>query len=233
MLFPKLIAEFVGVFTLCFIGIGSIAANQLTGGDVGMVGIALAHGLAIGCMVAATMAVSGGQLNPAVSIALFTTGRMKASETVLYIVSQCLAGFIAVVLLKLAFPADILAAVGMGVPAPGPGVTTLGVFVMEFVLTFFLMFVIMGVAVDGRGAKEAAIFIGLTITLGILCGGAVSGGSINPARHFGPAILSGNSAFIGQIWIYCLAPVLGAILAAWVYQLGILTPTTKSPETDE
>ena len=210
-----LIAEFIGTFTLIFIGVGAIAADHITGGKLGLTGIALAHGLAIAVMVSATGAVSGGHLNPAVTIGLWTAQKIDTANAVGYVIAQCLGGILAAILIKAAVPAEVLTAVGMGTPAFGPGISTNMALATEIILTFFLVFVVYGTAVDARAPKCGGLFIGLAVTLDILMGGPISGAAMNPARHLGPALLGGG---LQNIWIYWVGPVLGGILAAQIYK---------------
>jgi len=210
-----LIAEFIGTFTLIFIGVGSIVADSLSGGKLGLTGIALAHGLAIGVMVSATAAVSGGHLNPAVTIGLWTAKKINSINAVGYIIVQCLGAIFAAFLIKLAVPADTLAAVGMGTPSLGQGITPQMGLITEIILTFFLVFVVYGTAVDHRAPKCGGLFIGLTIALDIMMGGPISGGAMNPARYIGPALMGGG---LHNAWIYWVGPIVGGILAAQIYK---------------
>jgi aquaporin Z len=212
-----LIAEFIGTSTLIFAGVGAIAADNITGGAVGLTGIALAHGLAIAVMVSATAAISGGHLNPAVTIGLLSAGKIDVKNAIGYIVAQCLGGIVAAFLVKLSVPATITAAVSMGTPAvnAAAGVTPVMALVTEIILTFFLVFVVYGTAVDKRAPQVGGLFIGLTVALDILMGGPISGAAMNPARHLGPALLGGG---MQNTWIYWVGPVAGGVLAALVYR---------------
>jgi MIP family channel proteins len=210
-----LIAEFIGTFTLIFIGVGSIVADNLTGGKVGLTGIALAHGLAIGVMVSATAAVSGGHLNPAVTIGLWSAKKINTINAIGYVIAQCLGGIFAAFLIKLAVPMAVLTAVNMGTPALGTGITPQMGLITEMVLTFFLVFVVYGTAVDSRAPKCGGLFIGLTITLDILMGGPICGGAMNPARFTGPALMGGG---LHNAWIYWVGPIVGGVLAAQIYK---------------
>ena len=210
-----LIAEFIGTFTLIFIGVGSIAADQITGGKLGLTGIAFAHGLAIAVMVSATAAVSGGHLNPAVTIGLWFAKKIDSASATGYVLFQCLGAVFAATLIKLAVPASVLMAINMGTPSVGQGISVSMALLTELVLTFFLVFVVYGTGVDNRAPKCGGLFIGLTITMGILMGGPISGGSINPARYIGPALLGGG---LQNWWIYLLGPICGGILAAGIYR---------------
>ena len=209
------IAEFIGTFTLIFIGVGAIAADHITGGKLGLTGIALAHGLAIAVMASATGAISGGHLNPAVTIGLWSARKISAANAITYILAQCSGAIFAAVLIKAAVPADVLTAVNMGTPAVGEGITPNMALVTEIILTFVLVFVIYGTAVDARAPKMGGLFIGLAVALDVLMGGPISGAAMNPARHLGPALVGGD---LQNTWIYWVGPIAGGILAAQIYK---------------
>lgn len=210
-----LVAEFISTFALVFVGVGAIAVDNMTGGKSGLVGIALAHGLIIAVMVSATMAISGGHVNPAVTIGAWVAGKIDTTNAIGYVIAQCLGAVVAAFLIKLAVPVDVLSAVAMGTPALGNGVTVGQGLLTEIILTFFLMFAVYGTAIDRRAPKTGGLFIGLTVTLDILMGGPISGAAMNPARHLGPALMGGPTE---HIWLYWLGPVVGAVLAALVYK---------------
>ncbi len=210
-----LVAEFIGTFALIFIGVGAIAGNHLGNGATGLTGIALAHGLAIAVMVTATAAVSGGHLNPAVTIGLLSVGKIEIGNALGYILAQCFGAISAAALIKLCVPADALAAVGMGTPSLGAHISVTMGLITEIILTFFLAFVVLGSAVDQRAPKMGGLFIGLTVALDILMGGPISGAAMNPARHLGPALLGGG---LDNIWLYWVGPIVGAVLAAQIYK---------------
>lgn len=211
----SLIAEFIGTFALIFIGVGAIAADQMTGGKMGLTGIALAHGLTIAVMVSATGAISGGHLNPAVTVGLLTAGKIDGKNAIGYIVSQSLGAMAAAFMIAMIIPAETLAAVNWGTPIPRPGVGSFSILLTEIILTFFLVFVVYGTVIDRRAPKVGGLFIGLTVALDVLMGGPISGAAMNPARHFGPALFSGQ---LSQSWIYWLGPVIGGVLAAQLYK---------------
>jgi aquaporin Z len=208
------IAEFIGTFALIFVGVGAIAGDYLNGGQTGLVGIALAHGLTIAVMVSATAAISGGHLNPAVTIGLMCANKVNVPSAINYIAAQCLGAITAAVLLKVCLPAAALTAVNMGTPALASGITTSMGLITEIILTFFLVFVVYGTAVDKRAPKVGGLFIGLTVTLDILIGGPITGAAMNPSRHLGPAMLGGGW---NNLWLYWVGPVIGGILAALCY----------------
>jgi MIP family channel proteins len=215
----KLSAEFIGAFALTFFGAGS----ALQGAD--LVGQALANGLAIGLMVTAVGHISGGHFNPAVTLSMLVTGRIEPGEAVRYWVSQ-LAGATAAALVLLAiFPSIITDAANLGVPAVGGhGISAGNALVAEIVGTFFLVFVIYGVAVDKRGAFPilAGLPIGLTITIGVLAVGGVSGAAFNPSRWFGPALVSGT---FDNFWVWIVGPAIGAVAAGLFYDRVLLRGT--------
>ena len=216
----KLIAEFVGTFTLIFLGVG---AGIVSSGDI--VAIALAHGLAIALMVTAVGHISGGHFNPAVTLAMLVTGRIELSEAIRYWFAQ-LAGAAGAALVLLATLGTSIrdAGVNVGTPGIGAGFDAKNALVAEIVGTFFLVFVIFGVAVDQRGTFKilAGLPIGLMITADILALGGVSGAAVNPARWFGPAVVSGH---FDDFWIWIVGPAIGALLAAFVYDNLLLRGT--------
>ncbi|MDO8302385.1 MAG: MIP family channel protein, partial [Sedimentisphaerales bacterium] len=210
-----LIAEFIGTFALIFIGVGAIAADFATNGKSGLTGIALAHGLTIAVMVSATAAISGGHLNPAVTLGLFAAKKIDLKNSIGYIIAQCAGAVAAAFTAGLCIPHDTLRAVAMGIPARGVGVSEGAAVLTELVLTFFLVFVVLGTAVDKRAPKVGGLFIGLTVTLDILMGGPITGGAMNPARHLGPAVVGG---WFKDTWIYWVGPMAGGVLAGLVYK---------------
>jgi aquaporin TIP len=206
----KCVAEFIGTFTLIFIGVGAIHNAP------GLLGVALAHGLAIAVMVSATGAISGGHLNPAVTFGLLIGGKIKPLDSLAYWIAQ-LAGAAAAGFLLLSIyggGADAVAIVAKGTPDLADGISTLTGIVVEIVLTFFLVFVVYGSAVDARAPKIGGLAIGLTVALDILFGGTITGASMNPARTFGPALASGHWANHSVYWI---GPLIGGALAGVIY----------------
>lgn len=215
-----LVAEFIGTFTLIFAGVGAIAI----GAD--LVGVALAHGIALAVMITAVAAVSGGHLNPAVTIGLWAAGKFPAGKILGYLIAQVAGAFVAAILIKLCLPAETAVA-GTGTPALAAGVGVGAAILLEAVLTFFLVFTVLGTAVDKRAPKLGGLLIGLSVTMGILVAGPITGAALNPARHLGPALLAGGS-FLGQLWIYWVGPVLGGIVAGAVYKAFIEAPEGKA-----
>ena len=226
MLRPCL-AEFIGTFYLCFAGIAAILCNTPSvGGMSGLLGIALAHGLALSIAVNAFGGISGAHFNPAVTSGFLITGRIKLSTALAYIVSQLLGATTAAGFCRVIFPSDSVAATHLGLPLPAAWVSTGVLLLTEFILTYLLMTSIFGTAVDERGkaVKIGGFGIGLTVAFDILAGGAVSGASMNPARSFGPAF---ELQYWTWHWAYWLAPIAGACAAALVYEHVLLDKTSK------
>lgn len=197
-------AEFVGTFVLVFAGCGAIAV-----GDLPPIGVALSFGLAVAVMIYAVGHVSGAHLNPAVSIGFAVGRHFPWRRAAGYIAAQVAGATVAAACLRVALGGD--AALGVTQPA-GADVQALA---FEVVLTFVLMLVITAVATDTRAVGEAAaLAIGGAVALGSLVGGPISGASLNPARSFGPALISGD---FGSFWIYLVGPIVGAIAASVLY----------------
>jgi MIP family channel proteins len=218
MKIQPLLAEFLGTFYLCFAATASIlCTTPVVGSGAGIVGIALAQGLALSVAVNTFGGISGAHFNPAVTIALFLTGRLPALNLAPYIGAQLLGASTAAFVCRLIFPVEAVAQAQLGIPLPS-ATATLGVVILaEFVMTYLLMTSIYGTAVDPRGqvVKIGGFGIGLTVAFNILAGGAVTGASMNPARSFGPALVLGN---FGWHWVYWVAPIAGACTAALVYE---------------
>jgi len=206
------LAEGFATFALVFAGCGAIVVNSERGGALGAVGIAAAFGLVIMVMVYATGHISGAHMNPAVTLAFTVSRHFSVRHAVSYIPAQLTGAAGAALLLRLAWegtPADL----GATVPSVGVG----SALVYEFVMTAFLMFVIVAVATETRAVgAAAAIAVGGTVALDALFGGDVTGASMNPARSFGPALVASDWT---DFWIYVVAPVAGAIAAAVLYGL--------------
>ncbi len=205
----NLVAEFIGTFTLIFIGAGALAI-----GSANLVGVALAHGLVIVTFAYAYGHISGTHINPAVTLGLLIAGEIEFVAAIGYWIVQFLGGILGAVLLNavLPNPGDL------GVTILTQGVTPVQGLVIEIVLTFFLVNTIFNTAVSGKAGNFAGLAIGLTLVLAILMGGPLTRASLNPARTLGPAIASGNYA---DIWLYFVGPCVGAILAALLY-IGVL-----------
>jgi len=213
-------AEFVGTFTLCFIGQGAIVAQHMIGRD-DLLTIAVAHGLALATMISALGATSGGHFNPAVTFGFVITGRQSWTSAITYWLSQLLGAVVASALLRAVVPGDSGDAVHYGVPAIAAGISLSQAFLVEFALTFLLVTSVWGTAVDERAPKIGGFGIGLTVLMDILVGGPITGAAMNPARAFGAALISGTW---NAQWLYWAAPLLGGAAAARLYKSVVLRP---------
>jgi aquaporin NIP len=219
----KAVAEAVGTFALIFIGAGAG-----TIGVGGLVGIAFAHGLVIGVMVCAVGHISGGHFNPAVTFGFWITKRMPARDAIIYWGAQFGGGILGALALRASLPAEGT----LGRTVPAPGVSDGKALLVEFILTFFLGWVIYAVAVDERGsfAMVAGLPIGFVITFDALMGGPLTGASMNPARTLGPDLVTGT---FSSIWVYFIACPAGSAAAMGLYDWLILRPRAAEAATAE
>ena len=205
----KYYAEVIGTFALVFCGTGAIIINQETSGVVSHPGVAFTFGLIVMVMIYALGPISGAHLNPAVTIAFTVARRFPAKEIIPYVLSQAIGALMASATLRFLFARNEFLG---GTSPSGPALQS---FVLEIILTFFLMLVIIQVA---TGSKEQGMFAGLaigsTVLLEAMFAGPICGASMNPIRSFSPAIVSGH---LQHLWIYLTAPVIGAILAIFVW----------------
>jgi MIP family channel proteins len=212
------VAEFIGAFTLVFIGGG---AGIVAGND--LVAVALANGLAIGLMVSNFGHISGGHFNPAVTLGFVATRRITWPLAVAYWISQLGAAVVAAALLRWFFHKPAMLAAVPHAPHLGAGKGL----VVEIILTMFLVIAVFATAVDPRGAFKsiAGLGIGLTISIDVLMGGPLTGAAMNPARAFGPQVIAN---FWGQGWIYYVGPAIGGVIAAVGYDWLYLRPSSPS-----
>jgi MIP family channel proteins len=214
-----LVAEFIGTFTLIFIGAGAGAL-----GVGGLVGVALAHGLVIMTFAYAYGHISGGHFNPAVTIGLWVGKQIKTADAIAYIVVQLLGGIAGAFVLVFALGSTPITN-GVTLLATPSATSSLSVsplqgVVIEAILTFLLVNSIFNTAVNGKAGNLAPLAIGMTLTLAILMGGPLTGGSLNPARTIGPMLAAGNFT---NFWVYLVGEIVGAVLAALLY-IGLLKP---------
>jgi aquaporin TIP len=229
-------AEFVGTFALIFIGAGSIltlgavVGPQITGpvSALTLVGVALAHGLTIAVMASAVGHISGGHFNPAVTLGFFVTRRIAPSLAVVYWSMQFAGAVTAAALLRWLYDPGPRSLTHLGSPGLGAGVDHWQGLVIELILTFFLVWVIFATAADPGGSFKsiAGLAIGLTITLDVLMGGPLTGAAMNPARAFGPELLSRTWS---DAWVWYAGPFAGGALAALAYDFLYLRPPRPEP----
>jgi aquaporin TIP len=207
------VAEFVSTFALIFIGAGAVIAVGL---GLDLTGVALAHGLVLAIMVSVTAHVSGGHVNPGVTIGLWVAGKVPSGRAVIYILAQLLGAVAGAYLLRYLVPRELYDAGGGGTPALAEGIAVGKGIVIEAVTTFFLVFAVFGTAVDPRGpfSKTAGLTIGLVIAFDIMAFGPYTGAAMNPARWFGPALASG---LWSNWYVWIVGPIAGGIIAAVLY----------------
>ncbi len=209
------VAEMIATFALCFIGAGAIVTNSYTDGAVGLVGIALAHGVVLAIMINATGHISGAHVNPAVTIGFMITKRIKVGKGIGYIISQLAGGVLAGFALRVIFSPAIWGATHLGTPALDPGISFGAGIMIEAILTFFLVMTVFGTAVDSRAPKGVYGFaIGSVLVCDILMGGPLTGASMNPARTFGPGLAAG---YFENHLVYWIGPIIGGSAAALLY----------------
>jgi MIP family channel proteins len=219
---PKLIAELIGTFAFVFIGAGTAAVVGGGAGPAAVTAIAFAHGLTAMAFAFAYGSVSGGHVNPAVTVGVLASGAMGVGEAAGYIVAQLIGGTLGALLLSAVLGGT---ATGLGTPALAHDLalhattvtlTPVTGFVIEAVLGFFLVTVVLNTVAAGRDGTLAPLAIGMTVTFNILMGGTLTGAAFNPARALGPMVATGN---FRDAWLYLAAPTVGAIAAAVLHTL--------------
>ena len=208
------VAEFIGTFALVFVGGAAIMIAKDTNSPAGLLGIAFAHGLILAVMVSALMRISG-HFNPAVTLGFVVTRRIEIPMAGVYILAQIIGAIVGAYVLKWTFPFALFEATRGGGQAVALQVTGGQAFLLEFIATFFLVIVVFGTAVDPKAPRIGGLAIGLVVAADILAIGPLTGGSMNPARSFGPAVASG--VFEAQM-IFWLAPIAGGLAAALLYE---------------
>jgi MIP family channel proteins len=211
-----LTAEALGTFLFFFVGMGAVVMGTHTGdGGGGLLGVALAHGLALAVLVSALGAVSGAHFNPAVTFAVLVVGRITPALAGLYVLVQLAAAVLAGVALWAVFPESSWGT--LGTPALADGISPIQGIIIEAVLTVLLVIAVFGTAIDPRGPKIGGLAIGLAVAADILMGGPLTGGAMNPARWFGPAVASGTYE---DWYVWWIGPLLGAAVAALLFRVA-------------
>jgi len=220
--FRRCAAEFVGIFALTFIGAGSIMASGNN-----LLAVAAAHGLILAIMVSAVGHISGAHFNPAITFGFLITGRIVPLLAVFYWVAQFAGATLAALFLRWIFPDLAVDAAKLGAPALSPAIAVAPGLVLEVIMTFFLAWVVFATATDPRGAFQqiAGFAIGLTVAADILMGGPLTGAAMNPARAFGPALVSGQWVAHAVYWV---GPILGGVVAALLWEHVLLPPRQKA-----
>lgn len=215
----RAIAEVYGTFILVFFGCGAVIMESFPTARFGLMGIALVHAVAFSVAITATMAVSGGHLNPAVTIGLWSTRRIPAADAFVYVMAQLAGALLAALTARALFPAAVAKFVLWGTPSIYTGITATTAVAWEALLTFFLVSAVMATVVSKSAPRVGGFAVGLTLFFAIMVGGPFTGAALNPARAFGPAVISGNVQSLG---IYFLGPLLGGIVAAQLWSRVLL-----------
>lgn len=219
----RLLAELFGTFMVVFFSAGAILSTVFPKAGFGLIGISLSAGFAMAIAVSATMGISGGHLNPAITAGMLAVRRIDLKTGGLYIVAQLVGAALAALALRGLVPSGVSSVLMVGTPAIAPTITLAGAMWIEAVLGFFLMSAVMGTIVSPQAPRLAGFGVGLTLMLCVFFGGPMTGGAVNPARAFGPALVSGQ--WIGQV-AYWIGPILGAVVAAFLWEKALLPKAT-------
>jgi MIP family channel proteins len=217
--FRPMFAEFLGTALFVFIGAGSVVANAMTAGGVTPLGIALAHGVGMAILISSLMAISGGHLNPAVSLGVFVAGRIDGRTLGRYVLAQLIGGIAGAALVKLLFATTAVRAVTAGAPQLSLNIGFGQGIAIEAAFTFFLVSAVFGTAISSEAPKIGGFGIGLAIFVSALVVGGLTGAALNPARAFGPALVAWS--FHSQA-VYWIGPLAGGALAGVVWRALLL-----------
>jgi len=226
--FKALVAEFVGTFGLVFVSAGALVANMLTNQAIGVVGVALATAFVYATMVTMTMNISGGHINPAVTAALWLAKRIDGRTAGSYITTQLLAAASAALLVTFLFPTAAAEATSLGSVKISTDITMAQAIVLEALMTFLLVSTVFGTMVSPTAPRVGGFGVGLVLLFAMLVVGPLSGAALNPARAFGPALVSGD--FEGHI-AYWVGPFSGALTAGLLWW-KVLLPEQVGPQTE-
>jgi MIP family channel proteins len=235
------LVEMIGVFLLCFLGAGAACTDAVTGGRIGVLGVALAYGMAMALGVTAALNISGGHLNPAVTITKWVLGKIDTMQMLYYIAAQLLGGLIGGAFIALIFGASGAALeAGLGAPHIQATITTTGyqrilmAGLIEALLTFVLVYAMFATMFDPRAPKVAGFGAGLAVVVGVLVAGPLTGAAMNPARYLGVAVWEGGIrgfSSMNDFTVYIAGPILGGIAAGWIYTGYILPKEPAKTET--
>lgn len=215
----RAVAEALGTFGLVFFGCGAVVMSSLPGAGYGLLGVALAHAIVLSVMITATMNISGGHLNPAVTIGLWSVKRVDAITAGVYVAAQVAGGVLAAYTLRTVLPAGISRVGTLGTPVLANAMGLTDGIILEAVLTFFLVSAVFGTAVSPDAPKVGGFGIGLVLLFDILVGGTMTGAAVNPARAFGPALVTGTW-YAQPVW--WIGPIIGGVLAAQLWERVLL-----------
>jgi aquaporin Z len=217
-------AEALGTFALVFFGAGAVASKYYPDATFGIFGVAVAHGLVLAVMITAVMGISGGHLNPAVTIGLLVTRRIRVPDAAVYIGAQLLGAVIAALLLKQVYPTGVIKPISLGTPTLAATIQLPQAILMEAIMAFFLVSAVFGTIINPDSPRIGGFGVGLTLLFCILVGGPLTGAAVNPARAFGPALVSGQ--WVAHI-VYWVGPILGGIVAALLWEHFLLPAESR------
>jgi len=218
-LIRPLTAEFFGTYGLVFVGTAAAVADNFPSAKFGVLGIALAHGLILAACITATGSISGGHLNPAVTLGFLSARKIELQAALAYIGAQLLGGLAGAYSSRFLIPNNVGRVVSNGLPQISTSSNFSQALMLEAVMTFFLMSAVMGTIVNPKAPKLGGLWVGLTLIAMILLGGPVTGAALNPARAFGPAVVSG--VWTAQL-VFWIGPILGAVAAALLWDKVLL-----------
>ncbi len=216
----RALVEALGTFLLVFLGAGAIiSSSHFSSGSAQLLLVALAHGLALAIAVSIAMGISGGHINPAVTVAMYATKRINTGDAAVYIIAQLAGAVVGAALLLYALPASYIAGTGLGATTLSSSVSIVQGIVIEAIITFILVMSVFGTIVDKRAPKMAGFGVGLTLAALILVAGPLTGAAANPARAFGPELVTLNFT---DWYVYWIGPIIGGIIAGLVYQYMVI-----------
>jgi MIP family channel proteins len=219
----RLVAECLGTFMLVFFGAGAVLAANFPKGAFGPLGVAFAYGLAAAVAVSATMGISGGHLNPAVTAGMLAIRRIDAKTGGLYIVAQILGGVLGAWVLSVLIPSGVWKVLSLGAPSITATITLNQAIAIEALLTFVLMSAYLGTVVSAEAPRVAGFGVGVALVVASIVGGPLTGAALNPVRAFGPAVISG--VWISQA-VYWIGPIIGAVVAAVLWEKVLFPKAT-------
>jgi aquaporin Z len=220
-LFRRSLAELLGTFALVFIGAGSVASKYFPEATYGIFGVAVAHGLVMAVMVTAMLPISGGHLNPAITLGLLAVRRTDLRSAAAYVVAQLLGAVLAAVLIKAVYPIGVVRPISLGTPTVANTIQFHQAMILEGVMAFFLVSAVFGTVLHPAAPRLGGLGIGLALMFDILVGGPLTGAAVNPARAFGPALISGQ--WVAHL-VYWIGPIVGGVLAALLWEYLLLRP---------